>query len=66
MRTKEFPAPDKPPSNICTKRSSAYDGGFEQHLVDNGVYPVGYGGRRNVQKPHNWEEIKAKLALRRP
>ena len=48
-----------------TKKSSAYDGGFEQHLIDHGVYPEGYGGVRNLQEPHNWEEINARLALPR-
>ena len=48
-----------------TKKSSAYDGGFEQHLIDHGVYPEGYGGFRNLQEPHNWEEINARLALPR-
>jgi hypothetical protein len=53
----------KEPSNTSTRKSSAYDGGFEQHLVDNGVYPEGYGGLRNLQEPDNWEEIIATLAL---
>ena len=48
-----------------TKKSSAYDGGFEQHLIDHGVYPEGYGGVMNLQEPHNWEEINARLALPR-
>ena len=48
-----------------TKKSSAYDGGFEQHLIDHGVYPEGYGGVRNVQETYNWEEINARLALPR-
>ena len=48
-----------------TKKSSVYDGGFEQHLIDHGVYPEGYGGVKNLQEPHNWEEINARLALPR-
>ena len=48
-----------------TKKSSAYDPAFEQHLIDHGVYPEGYGGVRNVQEPYNWEEINARLALPR-
>ncbi|MCJ1461990.1 hypothetical protein MMC07_000590 [Pseudocyphellaria aurata] len=51
--------------SLKTKKSSAYDGGFEQHLIDHGVYPAGYGGFRNAQKPSNWEEINARLALPR-
>ncbi|KAK3178843.1 hypothetical protein OEA41_000980 [Lepraria neglecta] len=45
-----------------TRKSSAYDPAFAQHLIDHGVYPHGYGGVRNVQEPHNWEEIQARLA----
>ncbi|MCJ1403776.1 hypothetical protein MMC11_006999 [Xylographa trunciseda] len=48
-----------------TRKSSAYDGGFEQHLIDHCIYPEGYGGARNVQEPDNWEEINAKLVLPR-
>jgi hypothetical protein len=48
-----------------TRKSSAYDPEFEQHLIDHGVYPEGYGGVRNLQEPHNWEEINARLALPR-
>ena len=45
-----------------TRKSSAYDPAFEQHLIDHGVFPDGYGGVRNVQEPHNWEEVQARLA----
>ncbi|KAL8829822.1 MAG: hypothetical protein Q9170_006001 [Blastenia crenularia] len=48
-----------------TRKSSAYDRDFEQHLIDYGAYPEGYGGVRNLQEPHNWEEINARLALPR-
>lgn len=48
-----------------TRRTSAYNHGFEQHLIDHGVYPAGHGGARNLQKPHNWEEIHARLAMPR-
>ena len=48
-----------------TRKSSAYDPGFEQHLIDHGVYPEGYGGIRNLQEPHNWEEIHVRLAMPR-
>ncbi|KAL9133456.1 MAG: hypothetical protein Q9175_005364 [Cornicularia normoerica] len=50
---------------LKNRRTSAYDPGFEQHLIDHGVYPEGYGGRSNVQEPHNWEEIHDRLAMRR-
>ena len=45
-----------------TKKSSAYDPAFAQHLIDYGVYPYGYGGVRNVQKPRNLENIQVRLA----
>ena len=48
-----------------TRKSTAYDPDFEQHLIDHGVYPEGYGGVRNLQESHNWEEINARLALPR-
>lgn len=48
-----------------TRRTSAYDPSFQQHLIDHGVYPDGYGGLRNVQEPHNWEEIHARMRLPR-
>lgn len=48
-----------------TKKSSAYDPAFEQHLIDHGVYPDGYGGIRNMQEPQNWEEIHGRLAIPR-
>jgi len=48
-----------------TRKSSAYDPEFEQHLIDHGIYPEGYGGVRNLQEPHNCEEINARLTLPR-
>lgn len=48
-----------------TRRTSAYDGGFEQHLIDHNVYPEGYGGFSNLREPHNCEEIHARLAIPR-
>ena len=48
-----------------TRKSSAYDPIFEQHFIDDGIYPDGYGGIKNLQEPHNWEEINARLALPR-
>ena len=44
-----------------TRKSSAYDPTFEQHLIDHGIYPSGYGGFEDVQEPYNWEEIQARL-----
>lgn len=48
-----------------TRRISAYEDNFEQHLIDHGVYPEGHGGLKNLQEPDNWEEIHARLAMRR-
>ena len=55
----------EPDTLPTTKRSSAYDLNFEQHLIDHGVYPDGYDDASNVQEPHNLEEIRARLAVRR-
>ena len=47
-----------------TKRSSAYDPAFEQHLIDHGVYPHGYDYDNDDVSvyPDNWEEINGRLA----
>lgn len=47
-----------------TKKSSAYDGSFEQHLIDHGVYPHGYDYDDDDGSvyPDNWEEINERLA----
>lgn len=55
----------EPDTSSKTRRTSAYDPAFKQHLIDHGVYPEGYGGLKNVQEPHNWDEIQARLAVRR-
>ena len=52
-------------TSSSTRKTSAYDPPFEQHLIDHGIYPEGYGGVRNLQEPYNWEEINTKLALPR-
>ena len=52
-------------TSSSTRKTSAYDPSFEQHLIDHGIYPEGYGGVRNLQEPHNLEEINARLALPR-
>ena len=49
----------------ATRRTSAYDPAFEQHLIDHGIYPEGYDDVRDLREPHNWEEINARLALPR-
>jgi len=51
-----------------TKKSSAYDPAFEQHLIDHSVYPHGYDydGEDASVYPGNWEEINDRLAQPRP
>ena len=51
-----------------TKKSSAYDPAFEQHLIDHGIYPHGYDYDDDDGSvyPDNWEEINERLAQPRP
>jgi len=55
-------------SSSRTKKSSAYDPAFEQHLIDHGVYPHGYDYNDDDGSvyPDNWEEINDRLAQPRP
>ena len=39
-----------------TKKSSAYDRGFEQHLIDHGIHM-----NNRAQKPKNWAEINGRI-----
>ena len=54
--------------SLKTRKSSAYDAGFEQHLIDHGIYPYGYEYASNDSfvYPDNWEEINKRLAQPRP
>ena len=45
-----------------TRRSSAYDPAFEQHLIDHGIYPEGYDDNEESQEPANIEDINRRLA----
>ncbi len=49
-----------------TRKSSAYDPDFEQHLIDHGVYPEGYDDDEGLEEPANLEEINHRLAQPRP
>ena len=56
-----------------TRKSSAYDPDFEQHLIDHGIYPHGYDQGDDDDDdddgsvyPDNWEEINERLAQPRP
>ena len=55
-------------SNTSGRRSSAYDANFEQHLIDNRVYPEGYEYHddRQTPEPNNAEELRQRLAASRP
>lgn len=50
-----------------SKRSSAYDSNFEQHLIDHNIYPLLYDfpDDRRPPKPANWEEIRTALKVPR-
>ena len=50
-----------------TKKSSAYDPAFEQHLIDHGIYPDGHDDDDDDGSvyPDNWEETNERLAQRR-
>ncbi|KAL9615693.1 MAG: hypothetical protein Q9160_009334 [Pyrenula sp. 1 TL-2023] len=49
-------------------RTSAYNAGFEQHLINHGVYPYGHrhaDGQR-APKPENWGSIQQMMIQPRP
>ena len=46
-------------TSSSTRRTSAYDPPFEQHLIDHGIYPEGYG---DDEEPANIEDIIRRLA----
>ncbi len=48
-------------TSSTTRKSSAYNRGFEQHLNDHGIYK-----NNRAQKPSNWAEINKRLAQPRP
>ena len=51
-----------------TGRTSAYNPGFEQNLINHGVYPSGYEymDDRDVVMPENWGHIQHRLLQPRP
>ena len=57
---------DEPTTKI--KRTSPYDRNFEQHLIDNGIYPNHYAfpDDRDPPQPSNRDEIRNRLNQRRP
>jgi len=55
----------KPTTNTTTTKSTGpYDRGFQQNLIDGGIYPHGYRypDGRVPAKPNNWDEINQRLA----
>lgn len=65
-RAKTGKEPEIPPK---TRKSSAYDPEFEQHLIDHGIYPHKYKHGNDIGGPvypDNWEEINERLAQPRP
>lgn len=50
-----------------SKRSSAYDANFEQHLINHHIYPPchDFPDDRTPPKPANWEEIRQVLKVPR-
>ena len=50
---------------LRTKKIAASSSNCRQHLIDHGIYPVGYDDAMDLQEPHNWAEINARLALPR-
>ncbi|KAI4258589.1 MAG: hypothetical protein L6R42_005000 [Xanthoria sp. 1 TBL-2021] len=49
-------------TSSSTRKTSAYDPPFEQHLIDHGVYPEGYGDNEDFEEPANIEDINRRLA----
>ncbi|KAL9125666.1 MAG: hypothetical protein Q9217_005161 [Psora testacea] len=45
-----------------TRKTSAYDPAFEQHLIDHGIYPEGYSDDEDFEEPANIEDINRRLA----
>ncbi|KAI9859913.1 MAG: hypothetical protein M1830_006246, partial [Pleopsidium flavum] len=45
-----------------TRKTSAYDAGFEEHLINHGIHPEGYSDI----EPSNLDEINERLAQPRP
>ena len=59
------------PNTTFTRKTSAYDAVFEQHLINHGIYPDGYDGAHTDDddddddhgppRPDNWEDINHRL-----
>ena len=49
-------------ASTSTRKSSAYDPAFEQHLIDHGIYHEGYNDNEGSEEPANIEDIRRRLA----
>ena len=49
-------------TSSSTRKTSAYDPPFKQHLIDHGIYPEGYGDDEDFEEPANIEDINRRLA----
>lgn len=49
-------------TSSSTRRTSAYDPAFEQHLIDHGIYPEGYSDDEDSEEPANIGDINRRLA----
>ena len=56
----------EPDTSLSTRKTSAYDLIFEQHLIDNGIFPEGFDDDEGFNEPFNLEEINHRLAQPRP
>ena len=48
-----------------SKSTNAYSKGFEQHLIDHGVYPAGHFKGKEKEEPSNVNDVRQRLAQRR-
>ncbi|MCJ1470785.1 hypothetical protein MMC07_009432 [Pseudocyphellaria aurata] len=68
---RDYPDPNRAvlsTTKASTPKLSARDPAFLQYLEDHGFYPIYYDGcddDNDVRHPHNLEEIRARLAMRR-
>ena len=49
-------------TSSSTRKTSAYDPAFEQHLIDHGIYPEGHDDDKASEEPANIEVIHCRLA----
>lgn len=49
-------------TSSTTRKSSAYNPNFEQHLIGHGIYPEGYDEDEEIEEPANIEDIYRRLA----